>query len=85
MLTTKRIATVVLLCAPSAGQGILTATPALAYGAPGQCHFPPGFDISSQAGEPGANAGPNTTTAWKTAEGAPNAPGQAVRNVCIGK
>ena len=85
MITKKRLATVALLGATLAGPGIVTVTPALASGAPGQCHFRPGLDISSQAKIPGPNAGPNSDTLWKAAPGAPNAPGQAVKNVCIGK
>lgn len=50
---------------------------------PGDCGFAPGQDISVLAKDDGPNAGPNGSV-WFTADGAPNAPGQAVKNVCHG-
>ena len=48
---------------------------------PGTCGIPPGPFLKPQPlGAP--NAGPNGQTRWATAPGAPNAPGQAVVNVC---
>jgi hypothetical protein len=48
---------------------------------PGDCGFAPGQDISAVAKDPGPNAGPNGAV-WFVATGDPNAPGQAVQNVC---
>jgi hypothetical protein len=50
---------------------------------PGGCNLAPGSDISQDAQQPGPNAGPNGTTTWFVAPGAPSSPGQAVKFVCI--
>ena len=55
---------------------------------PGACDFPPGgpgtgTSISLFAKAPGPNAGPNSLTIWGGAPGTPNAPGQAVKDVCL--
>lgn len=57
------------------------AVPAVA--APGACTVAPGTQVSQNAHLPGPNAGPNSATVWDTAEGAPNTPGQQVKNLCI--
>lgn len=81
----KRRTAKVLVSLAAAGGVIATmAAPASAgpggtHG-PGTCGFPPGPLLRPQI--PGsANAGPNGPQ-WNTAPGAPNAPGQAVVNVC---
>jgi hypothetical protein len=57
------------------------AVPAVA--APGVCTVPPGTQVSQNAHLPGPNAGPNSATQWTVAPGAPNTPGQQVKNLCI--
>ena len=57
------------------GAGVASAAP------PG-CEDTLGASASQTAQEPGPNAGPNSSVGWDTAEGAPNAPGQALVENC---
>lgn len=49
------------------------------------CGFAPGSIHRIFAEGPGPNAGPYAEVAWNGAPDKPNAPGQAVTNLCVGQ
>jgi len=82
----RMVGTAVVACMAVVGLPSVAAA-CLSSNGPGSCSTPPGAEVSQIAqGKPSASsvAGPNAATDWDTAPGAPNTPGQAVKNLCIG-